>query len=58
LSGVTDEMKANPESVAFLPMEVTAMEFDNYNHSLRHGKLVGWRKDLTLKDCNFEKIDG
>jgi hypothetical protein len=58
LSGVTDEMKANPESVAFLPMEVTAMEFDNYNHSLRHGKLVGWRKDLTLKDCNFEKIEG
>lgn len=58
LSGVTDEMKAQPDSVAFLPMEVTAMEWDNYNHSLRHGKLVGWRKDLTLKDCNFEKIDG
>ena len=57
LSGVSDEMKADPEKVAFLPMEVTAMEYDAFNHSLRHGKLVGWRKDLTLADCNFKKID-
>jgi hypothetical protein len=42
---------------AFKPMEVTAMEYDAFNHTLRHGKLVGWRKDLTLKDCNFEKIE-
>lgn len=57
LSGVTDEMKANPMEYAFKPMEVTAMEYDAFNHTLRHGKLVGWRKDLTLKDCNFEKIE-
>ena len=57
LSGVTDEMKANPMEYAFKPMEVTAMEYDSFNHTLRHGKLVGWRKDLTLKDCNFEKIE-
>jgi hypothetical protein len=58
LSGVTDEMKADPEKFAFQPMEVTAMEYDEFNHTLRHGKMVGWRKDLTLKDCSLEKIEG
>lgn len=58
LSGVTDEMKADPEKFAFQPMEVTAMEYDEFNHTLRHGKMVGWRKDLTLRDCTLEKIDG
>lgn len=57
LSGVTEEMKAEPNKYAFIPMEVTAMEYDAFNHTLRHGKMVGWRKDLTLKDCNLEKID-
>jgi ATP-dependent DNA ligase len=58
LSGVTDEMKANPDKFAFQPMEVTAMEYDEFNHTLRHGKMVGWRSDLTLKDCALEKIEG
>lgn len=57
LSGLTEEMKANPEKYAFQPIEVTAMEWDSFNHTLRHGKMVGWRKDLTLKDCTLEKID-
>lgn len=57
LSGVTDEMKANPIKYAFRPIEVTAMEYDSFNHTLRHGKMVGWRTDLQLKDCNFEKIE-
>jgi ATP-dependent DNA ligase len=57
LSGLPDEMKANPEKYAFLPMEVTAMEYDTINHSLRHGKMVGWRKDLTLNDCTFDKLE-
>ena len=57
LSGVTEEMKAAPSKYAFKPMEVTAMEFDNINNTLRHGKMVGWRNDLTLSDCTLEKID-
>ena len=57
LSGITDEMKANPKKYAFKPMEVTAMEWDSWNHTLRHGKMVGWRKDLTIGDCTFEKIE-
>ena len=58
LSGLPDEMKADPKKYAFLPIEVTAMEWDVVNHTLRHGKMVGWRKDLTIADCAFEKIEG
>ncbi len=58
LSGVTEEMKADPNKFAFKPIEVTAMEYDEIAHTLRHGKMVGWRKDLSLKDCTFEKIEG
>ena len=57
LSGVTDEMKADVKKYAFKPIEVTAMQWDNENHTLRHGKMIGWRKDLALTDCSFEKID-
>ena len=58
LSGLPDEMKADPKKYAFKPIEVTAMEYDDLAHSLRHGKMVGWRKDLTIKDCTLEKIEG
>jgi ATP-dependent DNA ligase len=57
LSGLPDEMKADPKKYAFKPIEVTAMEYDAWNHSLRHGKMVGWRKDLTLSDCTFDKLE-
>lgn len=57
LSGLPDEMKADPKKYAFKPIEVTAMEYDSLNHSLRHGKMVGWRKDLTLTDCTFDKLE-
>ena len=57
LSGLPDEMKANPKKYAFKPIEVTAMEWDAWNHTLRHGKMVGWRQDLELGDCTFEKIE-
>ena len=58
LSGLPDEMKAEPKKYAFKPIEITAMEWDAWNNSLRHGKMVGWRKDLTLTDCTLEKITG
>ena len=57
LSGLPDEMKADPEKYAFRPIEVTAMEWDIVNHSLRHGKMIGWRDDLNISDCTLEKID-
>ena len=58
LSGLTEEMKADPKKYAFKPIEVTAMEFDQLSISLRHGKMVGWREDLTLGDCTYEKLMG
>jgi hypothetical protein len=57
LSGLPDEMKAAPDKFAFIPIEVNAMEYDSINKTLRHGKMVGWRKDLQLTDCSLEKID-
>ena len=57
LSGLPDEMKADPKKFAFKPIEVTAMEYDILNKSLRHGKMVGWRKDLNISDCTLDKID-
>ena len=56
LSGLPDEMKADPKKFAFKPIEVTAMEWDAWNNSLRHGKMVGWRDDLSINDCSFDKI--
>lgn len=58
LSGLPDEMKADPQKYAFKPIEVNAMEWDAWNNSLRHGKMVGWRKDLGIGDCTLEKITG
>lgn len=58
LSGLPDEMKANPSAYAFKPIEVTAMEYDSFAHTLRHGKMVGWRADLDLKDCTLDKVEG
>jgi hypothetical protein len=56
LSGLPDEMKADPGKFAFKPIEVTAMEYDAVCHTLRHGKMVGWRNDLTIADCTLDKI--
>ena len=58
LSGLPDEMKADPKKYAFKPIEVNAMEWDAWNNSLRHGKMVGWRSDLGIGDCTLEKIIG
>ena len=57
LSGVSDEIKANINKYKDQPIEVTAMEFTE-DRALRHGKLVRFRPDLQLIDCNYEKIWG
>lgn len=60
LSGLTEEIKADPKKFAFKPIEVTAMELDFSNTvpSLRHGKFVQFRTDMDIKDCTLEKIIG
>lgn len=56
LSGLTEEIKAHPEKYQFKPIEVTAMEWDSENCSLRHGKFLSFRPDLNIEDCTLEKI--
>lgn len=58
LSGVTEEMKADPIKFAFQPIEVAAMELyqDGTTITLRHGKIKQFRPDLALTDCTWEKI--
>lgn len=58
LSGLTEEIKANPTQYAFKPFEVSAMELDNVSGALRHGKFIGWRSDLSITDCDYSKIGG
>ena len=58
LSGLTEEVKAHPAQYAFKPLEVTAMEIDKIACTLRHGKLVGFRNDLTIEDCTYDKLMG
>lgn len=58
LSGLPDEMKAAPDKFAFIPIEVNAMELCMISGALRHGKMVGWRPDLAIEDCTYEKLMG
>lgn len=58
LSGLTEEIRANPDRYSFRPIEVTAMEWSAISCSLRHGKFLGFRDDIEIKDCLFSKIVG
>lgn len=58
LSGLTEEIKKNPESYKGRCIEVNAMEIDPEAHSLRHAKMMQFRDDLTIKDCTYEKVFG
>lgn len=62
ISGVSDEIKKNYKEYAMRPIEVTAMEFQHHEDGrqpgLRHAKFIGFRDDLTLQDCTYNKIFG
>ena len=55
LSGLTDEIKADPGAQAMKCIEVTAMEILPDTFALRHGKLKCFRPDLSPEDCTWEK---
>jgi hypothetical protein len=57
LSGLADEIKANVEKYKGAPIEITCMEILPTG-GLRHAKLVKFRPDLNIKDCNWEKVFG
>lgn len=55
LSGLADEIKANPQAQKMKCIEVTAMEILPDTGALRHGKLEKFRPDLAPTDCTYEK---
>lgn len=58
LSGLSDEIKSDWKKYKGRIIEVSAMEVLPETHGLRHAKIVGFRDDLTIKDCQWEKIFG
>ena len=57
LSGLTDEVKANPTKYKGACIEVSAMQFTD-DGALRHAKMIQFRPDLNFKDCTWEKMRG
>lgn len=60
LSGLTEEIKKNPLKYKGRCIEVSAMEMDTtvYPPTLRHGKMIQFRNDITITDCTMSKILG
>lgn len=54
LSGLADEIKADPAAQAMKCIEVAAMELLPTG-GIRHGKLMRFRPDLNPEDCTWEK---
>lgn len=54
LSGLPDEIKANPQKYAKKPFEMTAMQITE-DKAFRHAKFLKWRPDLSIEDCTWEK---
>lgn len=57
LSGLSDEIKADPKAYQYMCIEVAAMEVLPTG-GIRHGKLKQFRNDLTPADCTWEKAFG
>ena len=57
LSGLTEEIKADPKAYAMQCIEVAAMEVLPTG-GIRHGKLKQFRPDLAPSDCTWEKAFG
>lgn len=57
LSNLTEEIKANPDQYKGRCIEVTCMEIQETG-GLRHAKMLGFRDDLTMRDCTWEKVFG
>ena len=55
LSNLTEEIKANPDLYKGRCIEVSCMEIQETG-GLRHAKMLGFRDDLTIKDCTYEKV--
>ncbi len=61
VSGLTDELKEQfvkeKEKIIFRPISIMGMETTE-DHSIRHPKFLGFRDDIPLDDCTWDKIFG
>lgn len=57
LSNLTEEIKSDPAAYKGRCIEVTCMEIQETG-GLRHAKMLGFRDDLTVRDCTWEKVFG
>lgn len=58
LSNLSEEIKQNYQDYKFRCIEVSAMEFDDETHALRHGRMLQFRDDLIYTDCTYQKYMG
>ena len=62
ISGVSDEVKKaiteKDNKYIKKPCLISAMELDNESGSLRHGKILEFREDISWKDCTWDKVYG
>lgn len=56
LSGLTDEIKSAPEAYKGRVIEVTAMELNMTDHTMRHARMLQFRPDKNWKDCKWEDV--
>lgn len=64
VSGITEdikeEIKNNPSKYLHKPMRITGMEFStnqkNDELSIRHPKFMGFREDISYRDCTYDKL--
>jgi ATP-dependent DNA ligase len=63
ISGITEEIKEqfvkNPEEIIDKVAEISAMEIEHIgeDYSLRHAKIIQWRKDKTKEDCEWSQVE-
>lgn len=56
LSGLTEEVLANPEDYKGKVVEVGGMQIDKESHHIRHPRLLSWREDKTPRECLWEQV--
>ena len=56
LSGLTEEILANPKDYIGKVAEVGGMQIDKESHHIRHPRFLGWRTDKTPRECDWVQV--
>jgi len=57
LSGLADEIKANPTAYKGKVIEVSAMQVEEDTKALRHAKMIQFREDKLWKECEWSQLE-